>query len=958
MKFPALLLSACLGVSTAALAALSNEDYRVEITEGGAISVINLAGGNGIFRPQFVVIQTPADPKYSMRYLDIPGVRYHAASWLTDKKSSSLGKTNTEVEGGDGFVAETQKAETQGRTVDVFQSGSLTRLEAAGAVEKDGKIEWTFAKNPAFQFSASVELPAGHGEPRLTYSFKPSQEGWYSVGYTGAPAVSLEDADEIWQPLIWQQKRFPAESVLTPAGYCTLPATFAVRGGIATGVAADPSEMPFMPLPSWSNSSFGVAIRDEAGQARPMIFSPLLGGPKSQMKSGDQHAFQARLFVGQGTCVQAYERMARSLYGFHDYRENVAVSLNRTIENMIDYGMSDFSRFDANLKGCMYETDVPGAVKNVSSLHPLEVAVLTDDKAIYDQRALPILEYLISREKFLFVLDKNVKTQAPSRLMLGPCAESSEFAAAYAFGGGQSPILLQFANELAAKKLNAKTADGWVQQLALYHSLGDPKLLEQAISGADAYIARRLAKAEDGFDPTEAGNFFFWTSYAPLWINLLDLYEVTKEPRFLKAAHQGAREFTQFVMMSPRIPEGNVTVNPGGKAPQYSYLKNKTTGPMTVPEETIPAWRVSEIGLTAESSSTVISHRGIFMVNFAAWMMRLSELAGDQFLHDVARSAVVGRYQNFPGYHINTERTTVYEKADYPYHAHKELSYNSFHYNHPWPMITLLIDYLVNDVFAKSKGKIVFPARYSQGYGYLQSRIYGDRPGDFYEEKNVRLWMPKGLLEIENPQMNYLAGRRGGTLFAALANQSSREEKTTLTINPELVQFPADQSIKVKVWRNNQPAEPLEIKNGRLEVSVPASGITALMIEGGEIKSGFQEQFGKPADQAATPNPVTIPTGDARAMILSFGPGLSNAYIYLRETDDTLASATLRYREGDAWKNVTDDKYPFEFSIPVRSDSKNFEFILETTDHEGKVSKSDSTAIPLVPPTLTKSLHH
>ncbi|HRJ72676.1 MAG TPA: hypothetical protein PLS03_10650, partial [Terrimicrobiaceae bacterium] len=810
---------------------------------------------------------------------------------------------------------------------------------------------WEFAPHPGFTFAAEVALPEGTGTPRLTFTFTPAEAGWYSVGYVGAPEARLAEVREIWQPLIWQEKRFPEESVLTPAGYCTLPATFAVRGTTSVGVAADPSEMPFLPLPRWDNSLFAVGLRNENGAAQPMIFSPILGGPKSAMEAGVPHSFVARLYVGQGTCADAYEDLARALYGFHDYRENAGASLNTTMENMIAYGMSDFSRFDRELKGCMYETDVPGAVKNVSSLHPLEAAVVTDNEAIYRERALPILEYLLSREKFLFVLDRNMKIQNPSRLLHGPCAEASEFAAAYAYGNGQSPVLLGYARELAEKKLQSNRADRWVQVLALYHATGDPALLQQAAAGADAYLASRMNEPETIFDETESGDFFFWTSYAPLWINLLDLYEQTREPRYLEAARRGARAFTQFVMMSPKIPDGNVTVNPGGQAPLYSYLKGKGGTVMRAPEESVPAWRVSEIGLTPESSPTVLSHRGIFMTNFAAWMMRLSALTGDAFLHDVARAAVVGRYQNFPGYHINTNRTTIYEKADYPLRPHQELSYNSFHYNHIWPHVSLLIDYLVNDVFAKSRGAVDFPGRYAQGYGYLQSRIYGDRPGVFYGEKDIRLWMPRGLLTIASPQINYLAGRRGGAVFVALANQSAADVETTVQWNPELVRFPADKTLTARVWIGNQPADPVPVENGRASVRVPAGGITGLMIDGVEPQVAFQDRFGAETETAPALVPVTVQTGDARAMVLNFGPGLRNAFVYLRETDDTLASATLRYREGSAgpWKTVTDDKYPFEFSIPIPADAGSFEFVLATTGIDGKVTNSDPVPLPLGP---------
>lgn len=925
---------------------LSNEAFRIVADDKGSLTITNKAGGEAAFGSQFTVIRTAQDPKVNMRYVAIPNVRYHAPSWQTDKKTSVLAKANTQVEGGDGFVAEVQKGDTAGRTVDVFQAGDVTRVEATGVTLQGRRLEWQYAETPEFQFSAYVELPEGKEEPKMVSKITPKLAGYYSVGYTGAPAVDLAAADEIWQPLIWQEKRFAPESMLTPAGYCTLPATFAVRGGTAVGVAADPSEMPFMPLPRWDNSLFAVALRNADGQAQPMVFAPILGSLNSKMEAGQPFQFQYRLYVGQGNATDAYEQVARSLYGFHDYRKNVDVSLNKTIENIVDYGMSEFSRFDDDLKGCMYETDVPGAVKNVSSLHPMELAVVTDNEVIFRKRALPILEYLLSREKFLFVLDKNVKTQSPSRLMNGPCAEASEFAAAFAYGGGQSPVLLGYAKDLTDKKLKSKRADRWVQLLAIYHATKDSEALKQAVAGADNYIAERMQQPEEKFDSSEAGDFFFWTSYAPLWINLLDLYEVTGEKRFLEAAHRGAREFTQYVMMSPRIPEGDVTVNPGGKAPLYAYLKSKGHNQMDAPEEKVPAWRLSEIGLTPESSPTVLSHRGIFMTNHAAWMMRLSELTGDAFLHDVARSGVVGRYQNFPGYHINTDRTTVYEKEKYPYHAHKDLSYNSFHYNHVWPQATLLVDYLINDVFAKSKGQITFPGRYSQGYGYLQSRIYGDRPGSFYDEKDVQLWLPKGLLTIESPQLNYVTGRRDRTLFVALANQSPDEIVTEVKLNPDLVTTSGKTAV-VKTWVNNQPGEPLQIENGAVKVTVPPAGLVALMIDGVDLKVGFQKDFAKPALTGKATQPISIPTGDARAMVLTFGPTLSNAYVYLKETDDTLQSAVLRYRQGDEWVEVTDEKYPYEFSVPLEPSAEKFVFTVETKGKDGATKKSDETVMAL-----------
>ena len=200
----------------------------------------------------------------------------------------------------------------------------------------------------------------------------------------------------------------------------------------------------------------------------------------------------------------------------------------------------------------------------------------------------------------------------------------------------------------------------------LYRATGETGYLKKAVAGADRYIRRRIDTPAADFRDPEAGGFFFWTGFAPKWIDLLEMYELTGDKAYLRAAHRGAKLYTQYVWYSPAVPDCDIPVNPDGKAPHYQYLKSKGHAQMDAPAERVPAWRLSEIGLTSESSGTSTGHRGIFMANYAAWMLRLAHYTGDGFLARTADHAVIGRYRNFPGYHINTARTTVYEKADYP----------------------------------------------------------------------------------------------------------------------------------------------------------------------------------------------------------------------------------------------------------------------------------------------------
>jgi hypothetical protein len=205
-------------------------------------------------------------------------------------------------------------------------------------------------------------------------------------------------------------------------------------------------------MPTPANSRFGVAVRNVAGEAQPTLFAPILGGVGSRMMGGEGFEFKLCLVVRPGKICDAYEALARGLYGFHNYcRNNSLGSLNRTLERTVEYAINPWARFNEHLRGCAYDTDVPGSVKNVSPLHPLSLALVTDDERLYTQRARPMIEYGMSREKFLFTVNPEVKGQGASALLKDPNLPVSELAALYEMSGKRSPFLLQAAKQLCGK---------------------------------------------------------------------------------------------------------------------------------------------------------------------------------------------------------------------------------------------------------------------------------------------------------------------------------------------------------------------------------------------------------------------------------------------------------------------------------------------------------------------------
>lgn len=896
-------------------------------------------GSNFVFNGEFYVYHAVENPKMALRPSEINKVQYNVITWEGEAVQKTIKRVARLAEqAGDGFDEQILKGDVQKRTADLFSLPNKILIQPVRVINQKGRTIFKYNKNTDFDFEASIQINTEFGMPELTYSLTPKVNGYFSVVYVGAPKINPDETEEIWQPMIWQEKRFPDMSYVTAAFQCPVPTSFVQQKGYTLGVVAHPGEFPFSPLPLLENSRFAVALRAPDGKASPMIMAPLFGGAGSLMKKGEKFSFKSLLYVSRKNITDAYEAIARNVYGFHNYRRNDICSLNETFENIVDYSLSDYSWFVDKEKGCAYSTDVPGAVKNVSSLNPIGLAMVTDRREMLEQRAYPILEFMLSREKFLFCADSTQRIQSPSRRMTGPIAPVSEMVSIYNIFGKNMPFLLNFAekeyNGKRTRNLDVKeTGKTWQNAMWIYNATGDKEWLQKAVKGADEYLATRVNKRSENFNDTYSGGFFFWTGFTPRWIDLLELYEITGIQRYLDAAHDGARHYTMFTWMSPAIPTDSIVVNPDGKAPMYWYLQRKGHKQMYSAEEKVPAWRLSEIGLTPESSGTCSGHRAIFMSNYAAWMLRIAYYTKDNFLRDVAKSAIIGRYRNFPGYHINTARTTIYEKADYPLRSHKELSVNSFHYNHIMPNASLLLDYLITDVWYRSATAINFPGEFIEGYAYLQSKYYGHAAGTFYGE-NATLWMPAKLLNVCSKELNYISARATDKLMIAFTNQWEQAVSTEVVLNNEKVNFVPGKKYRIRYIADNQTETFGEMVNGKFDIRVSANGITAVVIEGIDPEVRFQDKMLAKStpwrkDYDATDDDVV------RAMILNLGDVSNTAYIYLT-ADDKKISVVKLVIDG---KEIIDDVYPFEFTVPIDRELTQLNAEVFILDKKGNSSR-------------------
>lgn len=851
---------------------------------------------------------------------------------------------------------------SHGVTQDINALGSREMVAQSFRV-KNNQFVFTFPDQQEAGVSLVVKFIPGQQAPVFELGLEAHRSGCFSLGFTGMPQVDSADVDFVYQPLTWTWKRFPSRFALTEEAYANTAAVFTNHHGYTEGLAVSLADIPYRYALSaqwnnagkkdnkfWSvfpadgpkaNSFFGMAIRNTIGKAQPVIYAPLPGTDQAKLNRGEKRRVALVYLLYPGDWQKGADYLLSSVFHYHTERENAQVSLNTTLDNMLAFAMNDeYSGWNETLKASNYQFDVPGAVKNVSALHPLSLAVITGNDEIMQRRALPMIEYVMSREKFLYsTSDTPKQSQAPSHLLKGPCADIGELAALNTFSRGYTPAFLQEANRLFGQKrqlnMNTETGGGsWQDYLAryrLYHQAGD---LQKAIEGANQYLQQVYHHYSQSFFDSPglrdkgAG---FTTDYGYRIYDLFELFLETKDNTYLQAAVTGARQLLLWTRSNPAPPAGNIVVNKNNEVKgifpgrRVSAVEGSPFVPMDetthIPQQEIPAWQTSLNGLLPEAPNTY-AFGPVMLAHHAAWLLRLAHFSGDTLLRDAAYNAIIGRYENFPGYYFTSLHTNVYQQADYPMHPFKDVKYNAIFYNHVWPHLALLVDFLVSDFYYRSNGKIDFPGTYAPGYAFLTSQVYGANKGTVMGNNNVQLWMPSNALQSDGIAFNYIMGHNDQDVFIAFANTAKRNVTEHIRLNKNIIPWQKGRRYTVVIYDSNGKARNGSMKNGTLPVTLPAGAFSCIRIKGMYPKTGKVAETTVPVKNKNRFMRFTSTedsTATATAMIIQPNEQLAVFYLYCNKTEKEWKQCSLRYRLNDnqQWTTITDSAYPFEFDLTL-----------------------------------------
>ncbi|NQU43610.1 hypothetical protein HQ520_10010, partial [bacterium] len=724
------------------------------------------------------------------------------------------------------------------------------------------------------------------------------------------------------------------------------------------GVAGDPREIPFE-WPDPKNPLFGFVIRDEEGMVWPGVYGPIPGTDRAKRKAGQAVEFHFRVLAQAGDWYAGFRTVADEVFQLRDYRQNHGVSLTQAALNMVDL-LKDDDRggWWEEPKG-WYQVETLNGVTHSVPATLLSLYRLTGDEEIYRRRALPILEYMLSRTTSHFSPTPDNTGHYPAGGMQGPVNVfgTTTFSGLWELTNRYTDAFRQIAlPEDGVRPSSGHTQDfeEWAERYVL---TGDTQDLEKAKELADQYL-----KDEIETPPTkDLGHHpFFLIQFTPNWEGLLRMYEVTGEKRYLDGAVFGARQVMTGMWSQPVIPDGDIMVHPSGsfegdkswlilyKGPER-YRLGWPRVPGDTPTRKAPAWSVSNVGLGFEQPSTYagslrsLAGRIIYQAAWTPNFQRLGAYTGDPQFVTYARNATVGRWGTYPGYYVVGFTDLVFNPR-YPYGGPDV----SFIYYHHLPVhLSWTIDYLVAEAYRLSKSQIEFPSKRQTGYAYFNGRVYGHAPGKVFGEENCWIWLKRGIVDIDNQQINYLTAHNGSNLFLYLMNQSPNEEKAEITFSPELLGY-EPQTAQASIIREGSTSTHLAVKDDAVQITLPGCGAALITLEGVNVSIPAHQT--PPAPEAGpVPSYVNTPCDlknlAARAAAIQMGPDRWDAYVWCTAAFNEAREVTLTYTLDGQTHKITDTKYPFEFSIPVENPASTFEFHIEGKTPEEVEFRSPASSL-------------
>ncbi len=807
-------------------------------------------------------------------------------------------------------------------------------------------------------------------EPKVTFNATIKTPGSYSFAHFTGSDFKDGTYDRVTAPLMYTKDFVPEDdAVLAEYMMFTPMVTFTFGEGenaITKGIAVDPLFVR-QDIATPGRSDFGIVFRAPNGNVRGQIIAPLQGSEGSVFEAGDVHTFGYRLIYNGDDWYDNYKHVAQDIFNCVDLRHNVYHSLNEAIYNCTDLIMDDtYGGWDDKDMG-FYNMEAKMVTTQSNVVELMQRYMLTDNEEILEERGIPSIAYMISRGGMHF---KRVEgsnsytsvTPVPLNGFNGGFGPSS-YLALYRMSQGRTPFLMNHAVSKLGAGNNLSAVTGYTAMNDMF-----PGQYEEEIKAAtDKYIDSTLKEGTTFYTKPYGG--FIYTNDVPMLQSFISAYEATGEQKYLDAAE----EVGQLIMMAlwttgyqNDYATTDYTVTPekfysrpmANDTATWFFHKDGTqwrignpvgvNKPLFDPEnpsaklietETGPGWVPARAGMSTEHTMTPSNGNAIIMNMWAGTGLRLGEYTGDDFFITQARNAMIGRFGNYSGYYY--ERYSFHDKkANYPIDGPDS---NLIYWHHIPVFLGLMEDFLINDIWQKSGGKVEFPTAVNQGYAYFVTNQYGFDSGKFYDEDGMWMWLDRGIVEPDSPDVDYLPAKKDGVLGVAFVNEGADTLTTTITLGDKIPNA-SSYSETATLYDKEGNKSTVEIVDGKFTLTIPAKGIQSVVLHPDVKVPSYVREY---TPSQSIGNTVAQFDG-GKAYLMQFNDNNYYAYIYSTKMAKDVKDVTFTYTVDGKTESRKIDVYPFETIVKVDNPKADFNFSVKATDHSGKeIDLGEGTLSPI-----------
>ena len=816
------------------------------------------------------------------------------------------------------------------------------------AVQKisDKEVKLFFPAKDCATLSVTVSLDDLANEPKFELDATFSKDGAYSFLLFSGDALDQSKVNRSLVPLTYTRKGVPdIETVISETFMFTPLVAFAVEGDageIVEGVVVDPSST-VQDVAYLETARYGYLLRDKEKNLRPQLVAPMFGTEASNFKAGENYKFAYRVVAGTNGWYDTFKHVSQDMYNVKDIRTNYYGTLNDATSNIDTLVMDDkYGGWDDNGRGFYYaERD-----HQVAQCNPLQLVqryLLTEDEAFLDERVAPTIAFMLSRGNNHFNYDlTDTSVLGSNELVSTPAiGDSAAWISLYEMSQGRMPYALQ-----TAINKNSGTVPA---NAAFYRLTNDASYLEALKATAD----RLITKLDDAtFNKGVSESGFVLNGYGDHIPPLMYAYQATGDKKYLDAAE----EYSKLLMtglssmgyqngyadnmyhVDPQTAADVHIINADNSnwwwhgdfqwrmENEYGTWKPAAGMVSVVDEDDAPGWTFATAGLTTEHLFTAAHSNFILMNTWAPYMFKMTEWTGDDFFRTQGRNAIVGRFTNYPGYYIERYYTN-YMKPEYPYEGPE---YNILYYTHVAPFQAIVDDFLMQEAWSRTGGKVEFPELWAGSYSYFNSNQYGAHPGKMYNEEGMWIHNAKDIVKSSDVNLNYVAAKKDGVFGVTLMNEAQNVVSSDITLGGVLTGYNG----QVALLDKDGNATEATATNGVFSVSVPARGAVTAMVKSDLVK--------KPvfAMDKIVYNPSVEKTQtshtNGKGYVIQLNPDMYHAFVYV--TDKEIKSITVDYEVNGEKKSVTDDKYPFDALVKVNSGSAEFKYTIKATKADGGIA--------------------